>query len=131
MYNTISPLRFNKKDKSFHTTAANIANKNFRFDLLEGYLDEETKDGLPGYTRIKDPMLIAELLAYNPDNKKFNGDRIDGFSYALVHLFKEKKYSPMAMLYEQELEPKKVDFSRNMFGESKSFNTFDMKRNII
>lgn len=121
------------KTKAMNTKgmAANSATKRFRYDLVEAYLDEETKDGLPGYTRIKDPMLIAELLAYNPENKKFNGDRIDGFSYALVHLFKERKYSPIAMLYEQELEPKKIDFSRNFFGESKSFNTFDMKRNVI
>lgn len=98
--------------------AATPKNKQFRQDLIVKYMyDDESFDGKPGYTRILDPILCMELLEYNPDNKKGNYDRIDGFGHALVHLFKEKKYRPIVDIeYEKQETKQEVRIRKNAFG---------------
>jgi hypothetical protein len=98
--------------------SATPKNKQFRQDLIVKYMyDDESFDGKPGYTRILDPILCMELLEYNPDSKKGNYDRIDGFGHALVHLFKEQKYRPIVDIeYEDQLSKPERKIKFDAFG---------------
>jgi len=112
--------------------AATPKNKQFRQDLIVKYMyDDESFDGKPGYTRILDPILCMELLEFNPDNKKGNYDRIDGFGHALVHLFKEKKYRPIVDIeYEKQEVKEEIRIRKNAFGIqlNKRGNAFGIRK---
>lgn len=78
-------------------------NNKFRLDVTLDYFDEDLGDGKTGYSRILDPVLCDELIAY--DGEK-NADRYDAFSYGIVHLYAKQKYNTRPFIVtSEELKP--------------------------
>lgn len=87
-------MNINSKANNTKGLKANKANNTVREEVVLAYLEEELEDGELGLTRIPDPMLIEELLAYDGmgDGSK-NTDRVDAFSYALLQCTTLEKYN--------------------------------------
>lgn len=87
-------INVNSKSNSTKGLKANKPNNTVREEVVLAYLEEELEDGSLGLTRIPDPMLIEELLAYDGmgDGSK-NTDRVDAFSYALLQCTTLEKYN--------------------------------------
>lgn len=72
---------------------ANPTNNKRRLEALINYLEEDLGDGQMGLTRILDPLLIDELVAFNGMGEGTkNTDRVDGFSYAVLQLQSLQKF---------------------------------------
>lgn len=87
-------MNVNSKANNTKGLKANKPNNTVREEVILAYLEEELEDGNLGLTRIPDPMLIEELLAYDGmgDGSK-NTDRVDAFSYALLQCTTLEKYN--------------------------------------
>lgn len=68
-------------------------NQRFIITQIKRYLEEDVQSSsgeiVQGYTRILDPLLIDELLAFNPDT---NTDRVWGFGHAVAALYNKSKW---------------------------------------
>ncbi len=109
----------NSKANNQKGLKANVPNNNVRLEVLIAYMEEELGDGLPGYTRIPDVMLIEELIAFdgmNGDSR--NTDRVDAFTYALLQITTLEKYNrakPFITHKEKIIKPKRI-LKRDAFG---------------
>lgn len=64
---------------------ATVQNNKARLEVLLVYLEEDLPDGSLGLTRIPDPLLIDELIAYDGmGGDSRNTDRIDAFTLCLL-----------------------------------------------
>ena len=93
-----------------------VGNKKHALNLSLDYLNEELPDGKLGVTRILDPVLIEELLAY--DGVK-NTDRYIAFSMGMEAIYMYKKFL-VVVNYESEEETqdrkKQYVSKKNAFG---------------
>ena len=91
-----------------------VGNKKHALNLSLDYLNEELPDGRLGTTRILDPVLIEELLAYDGVR---NTDRYIAFSMGMEAIYMYKKYL-VKVNYESEEETvnKKQAYKKNAFG---------------
>ena len=111
---------------------ANPKNNAARLEVLITYLEEDIEDGKLGLTRILDPLLIDELIAYDGMGEGTrNTDRIDAFTLALLQITSLERFNsvrPFITHKEIEKAPQKklvrdafgrtnaVKFNRNVFG---------------
>jgi hypothetical protein len=58
--------------------------------MLE-YLEEELPDGRKGLWRIKDKLLVKQLLSF--EGNLGDHDTLVGFGHTITHLYKEKNYT--------------------------------------
>jgi hypothetical protein len=65
-------------------------NQDYYISKIRDYLTEEMPDGRLGLWRIKDKLLVKQLLSFDGDLGIC--DAIVGFGHTLVHLYKERKY---------------------------------------
>jgi len=95
-------------------------------NLSLDYCNEELVDGRLGVTRILDPVLIEELLAY--DGTK-NVDRYIAFSMGMEALYMYKKYTTI-INSEPEEEKEEIRIRKNAFGIqlNKRGNAFGIKK---
>jgi hypothetical protein len=93
-----------------------VGNKKHALNLSLDYLNEELPDGKLGVTRVLDPVLIEELLAY--DGVK-NTDRYIAFSMGMEAIYMYKKFL-VVVNYESEEETqdrkKQYVSKKNAFG---------------
>lgn len=81
-------------------------------NLVLDYINESLQDGSLGITRLLDPVLLDELLAY--DGVK-NTDRYIALSMAIEALYMYKKYTTIVN-YEEKIEKEEVKKRPNAFG---------------
>lgn len=100
-------------------------NKKHALNLVLDYCNEELADGKIGVSRIPDPVLLQELLAY--DGTK-NVDRYIAFSMGIEALYMFKKYTTIVN-YETEEQVQEVRQRKNAFGfdVNKKTNSFGFK----
>lgn len=106
---------------------ANKHNNARRLGAMLEYMEEELDNGLMGYTRILDPVLIDEFVAYNGMGEGTrNTDRIDAFSLALLQLQSLQKFisnRPFIVRPPGEAPPKKKPIVQsNAFGIKRKSN---------
>lgn len=98
----------NTKVKTTKGLAPTQKNQEYLISLVRQYFEEEIEmDGVivPGYKRIKDPLLIDEVMALNERNV----DRFWGFAHAVAHLYFTKKEGPSMVVQQAEAqETKKI-----------------------
>jgi hypothetical protein len=83
-------------------------------EMIQVGTNQETGEPIMrlGITRIKDPMLLEEIIKYDNEG---NFDRIVAFRHALAYARHLDKYYPIVNIKEQ---PKATEFKRNPFTSS-------------
>lgn len=96
----------NTKVRGTKGLAPTKKNQEFLVSLVRHYFEEEIEMNgkiVPGYLRIKDPLLIEELFYFGERNT----DRFWGFAHAVAHLYFTKKEGKAMVVQEEEPKPLK------------------------
>lgn len=114
------------------TTGIKATPKNISYGLnsMKMYLEEELPNGLPGYTRILDPVLIDEIKAFDgtgPGSR--NVDRFMSFMWGTVHLQMYSKYNPIVI--KKQVREEKPSPPRYAFGNMGKGRSLKMRRSIF
>ena len=106
-------------------------NQTYGLDRLLEYLEEEMPDGRKGLWRIKDKLLVKQLLRF--DGKLSDCDAIVAFFHTLIHLYKEKNYVIKVNSAENKDTEKveKIIADYNAFGFQLQLSKPGFKRSII
>lgn len=91
-----------------------VNNQKFMISALLDYLEEELPDGRLGLWRIPDPYVIKQIMQYDGDLS--DKDSVVALSHAIVHLNKERKYTPYVATEEEHV--KETRSTRSIFGTS-------------
>ena len=130
-FNLQRAMNPNSKSNNTKGLKANVPNNNVRLEVLIAYLEEELGDGQLGLTRIPDPMLIEEFLAFDGMGEgSKNTDRIDAFSYALLQNTTLKKYNTTKPFLVHKTKEERVapKIKRDAFGR---LNVYNPKKNAF
>lgn len=91
-------------------------NQNYYIGRMVEYLEEELPDGRKGLWRIKDKLLVKQLLSF--EGNLGVCDAVVGFGHTLTHIYKERKFTTRLNETEQteEKSASKAVEDWNMFG---------------
>lgn len=118
-FNLQSAMNPRSKSNSKKGLAANGANNKVRLEVVIDYVEEELEGGVKGYTRIKDPMLLEELIAFDGIGKDSrNTDRVDAFGLALLQTTSLEKYNKTRpfIVNRPKVEKKNIQTKGNALG---------------
>ena len=106
-------------------------NQTYGLDRLLEYLEEEMPDGRKGLWRIKDKLLVKQLLRFS--GSLGDCDAMVAFFHTLIHLYKEKNYIIKVNSAENKDTEKveKIIADYNAFGFQLKLSKPVMKRSII
>lgn len=116
-YNLAKQIFSNTKALSAKGLRPTVRNQDYGISKVMDYLTEELPDGRKGLWRIKDPLLVKQIIGYDGDLGVV--DALVGFMHTVIHLYKEKNYVPKVQKAEEQEVIKVITESWSAFGAFK------------